>query len=866
MESQTVSNETPDTIVVSGDLSDGSQDGSDESIDYGEGEEGQKQDKTEPDAANDDYAKTFDSPAAHHEGQNEAEAEVGEHEAAQPDVSMVPESMNSPLPPDSAVALPAVPFEHAPPAPAPAPTAPVPSALSHTNGEAPSTNDLAPPFEQANGSGKPCTPLSPTQNGVPLSSTAPAAASATEDAEKPSPATPTSKTATAASAPPTPMDEDDAAVDIQKLVDDITANAAASDSPPAAPAHVSPVAITTAQVPVEAPAQVPAEAVPVQAPVQAPPASLPVSHPPSLPPKPALPNPPHNLPAIPPTHYSFQSRGHNGSAALGSPSTPHGAYSANDGVSSLHGGFGGAPHNNAHHSVPPHSGDGSSQQLWEQFQADEKRYTSEAKWERFPEGSRIFIGNLSSERVSKREVFDVFHQFGRLAQISLKSAYGFVQYHTIGEGHAAMQGVQGIELGGRRIHLEISRTQKKGGDKDRSPDRRGGPRGSHGNERFEGGGDRSSGGWRRDDYRPGRSPSPRRNDRRGARENREGRDSTFSRDREFGGHQRRRSRSPQRFSRYGDDSYRRRSPSPHRRAPSDAGDRFDLPRRFGADVPDVQILLLQEVSRDFVAWVQGAFHNKGLKTDVMYLNPRFPRETVLQRQVVEGVHAIIDLDYGAQAKGKIPIQVFIRSGGSSVRFELYQDVDPPIAAELVAREKSQSATQQAAVQAQAAYVPPNGYGHPAQAQAPPAGYHYQYPPQTAPPPGPPQAAAPGPDLASMVGNLDNSSLQALLASLQTPQPGGQPQQQPYPGIPQVAAHAAVGNAAAQIDMNALLGNLRNAAAAQPAVPAPVSAPQYGAPHGYGAHPAGVGPGGYGGLDPTQQQVQTIMDQLKRSAR
>ncbi|KAK4143035.1 uncharacterized protein C8A04DRAFT_12707 [Dichotomopilus funicola] len=788
MESQTVSNETPDTIVVSGDLSDGSQDGSDESIDYGEGEEGQKQDKTEPDAANDDYAKTFDSPAAHHEGQNEAEAEVGEHEAAQPDVSMVPESMNSPLPPDSAVALPAVPFEHAPRAPAPAPTAPVPSALSHTNGEAPSTNDLAPPFEQANGSGKPCTPLSPTQNGVPLSSTAPAAASATEDAEKPSPATPTSKTATAASAPPTPMDEDDAAVDIQKLVDDITANAAASDSPPAAPA----------------------QAVPVQAPVQAPPASLPVSHPPSLPPKPALPNPPHNLPAIPPTHYSFQSRGHNGSAALGSPSTPHGAYSANDGVSSLHGGFGGASHNNAHHSVPPHSGDGSSQQLWEQFQADEKRYTSEAKWERFPEGSRIFIGNLSSERVSKREVFDVFHQFGRLAQISLKSAYGFVQYHTIGEGHAAMQGVQGIELGGRRIHLEISRTQKKGGDKDRSPDRRGGPRGSHGNERFEGGGDRSSGGWRRDDYRPGRSPSPRRNDRRGARENREGRDSTFSRDREFGGHQRRRSRSPQRFSRYGDDSYRRRSPSPHRRAPSDAGDRFDLPRRFGADVPDVQILLLQEVSRDFVAWVQGAFHNKGLKTDVMYLNPRFPRETVLQRQVVEGVHAIIDLDYGAQAKGKIPIQVFIRSGGSSVRFELYQDVDPPIAAELVAREKSQSATQQAAVQAQAAH--------------------------------------------------------ALLASLQTPQPGGQPQQQPYPGIPQVAAHAAVGNAAAQIDMNALLGNLRNAAAAQPAVPAPVSAPQYGAPHGYGAHPAGIGPGGYGGLDPTQQQVQTIMDQLKRSAR
>ncbi len=48
-------------------------------------------------------------------------------------------------------------------------------------------------------------------------------------------------------------------------------------------------------------------------------------------------------------------------------------------------------------------------------------------------------------------MFDVFHQFGRLAQISLKSAYGFVQYHTVAEGHAAMQNAQGIELGGRKI-------------------------------------------------------------------------------------------------------------------------------------------------------------------------------------------------------------------------------------------------------------------------------------------------------------------------------------------------------------------------------------------------------------------------------
>ncbi|EAQ83264.1 hypothetical protein CHGG_09668 [Chaetomium globosum CBS 148.51] len=739
-----------DTIVVGGDYSGESHDESDESIDYGEGEEGQKQGGEEPDTANDDYAKTFDSPAAHEDQDG--------GEEAQPDVSMASISMNSAATPDPA----AVPSDH-PPTP--------PPALPHTNGEV-QAPETALPSEQTNGSDHP-PELPPAAASTIPSSAAPAATSATEPAETQTPATPASNGAPASAAPAAPAsaNEDDASVDIQKLVDDITARAAATDSPSNPPVQTSPVTS------------------------QAPPVSLPTSHPPSLPPKPSLPNLPAGLPAIPPAHYSFQPRGHNAPAAPAVPMsltnsvTSHSAYVANEGLASLPapppGVFGATSHSHVHHMS--HAGDPSSgnyhgsstKQLWEQFQADEKRYTSEARWERFPEGSRIFIGNLSSERVSKREVFDVFHRFGRLAQISLKSAYGFVQYHTIAEGNAAMQGAQGIELGGRKIHLEISRAQKKKDDRDRSPDRRG-PRGSQANERFDNG-DRS---WKRDDYRPVRSPSPRRNDPRG------GRDGHYPRDRGFDSHQRRRSRSPARFSRYGgDDSYRRRSPSPHRRAPSD-GDRFDLPRRFGADVPDVQILLLQEVSREFVGWVQGAFHNKGLKTDVMYLNPRFPRETVLQRQVVEGVYAIVDLDYGAQTKGKIPVQVFIRSGGSSVRFELYQDVDPPIAAELVAREKSQSAAHLA--QPQASYAP---------------------------------------------------------TSLQNPQAGAA---QTYPGVPVASAPQA-----AQIDMNALLGNLRNAAAAQPASPTYGAAPTYGVS-------VGAAPNGYGGMDPAQQ-VQTIMDQLKRAA-
>ncbi|KAL2268376.1 hypothetical protein VTJ83DRAFT_3222 [Remersonia thermophila] len=786
-------------------------DESDDSIGYGDGDgdgeeaqgedRGAQQETAKPDATNDDYAKTFDSPAAH-EDRSEAED-------AQPDVPMAAaqEPTHSPSAPAQA--------------PAPAAVRPgSPSPVPPPSGDAPSQS------EPPNGLGSPSAP-GPAATLDTAPSTEASTSPAAEPTEKPSrsPAVDAAAAAAAAipaAAPASAEDNDAGAIDIQKLVDNLSARAAAPAASPDAPAQAPPAA------------------------TQATPAPSSLSHPHSLPPKPTLSNPPASLPAIPPAPYSH-ARAHPASAippagpmSHASPRMSHGAYPASDAVPSFPsaGPYGGPPHHAAQNGDATGYYQGASiKQLWEQFQADEKRYTTEARWDRFPEGSRIFIGNLSSERVSKREVFDVFHRFGRLAQISLKSAYGFVQYHTVAEGAAAMQGAQDIELGGRKIHLEVSRVQKKKEDRDRSPDRRG----RH--ERF----DSADRGWKRDDYRQGRSPSPRRNDPRG----------------HFG---RRRSRSPARFGRYGDDSYRRRSPSPHRRTSSNA-DQFDLPRRFGPDVPDVQILLLQEVMRDFVSWVQGAFHTKGLRTDVMYLNPRFPRETVVQRLAAEGVHGIVDLDYAAQAKGKIPIQVFNRSGGANVRFELYQDIDPPIAAELVIREKSQSHAAPPPAQ------PPNPYAQPPVAPYghPPAGYPaYPYPPHPAAahPAQPPHAAAPPasqpaqPDLANLVGSLDNQALSALLAQLQSSQ--AQPAaSQGYPTAGAPPAAPAAPQQQPPIDMNALLGNLRSVAAAQqpqhqaqqPGAYPPAAAPGYpSAGVAYGAPPVDAA-----------QQVQSIMEQLKRAA-
>lgn len=60
-------------------------------------------------------------------------------------------------------------------------------------------------------------------------------------------------------------------------------------------------------------------------------------------------------------------------------------------------------------------------------------------------------GNLSSERVTKRDVFHVFHKYGSLAQISIKQAYGFVQFLKSADCGRAMAAEQGRVIRGKRI-------------------------------------------------------------------------------------------------------------------------------------------------------------------------------------------------------------------------------------------------------------------------------------------------------------------------------------------------------------------------------------------------------------------------------
>lgn len=270
-------------------------------------------------------------------------------------------------------------------------------------------------------------------------------------------------------------------------------------------------------------------------------------------------------------------------------------------------------------------------------------------------------------------------------------------------------------------------------------------------------------------------------------------------------------------------------------------------------MPDVQILLMQDVHKDFVEWVQRSFWEQGLRVTAMFLNPRFPRDAVIQRQVLEGVHAVVELDMRAQTTAKIPLQVFDRSAGSNVRFDQYQDLDPPIAAQLVLRAKGSIAPQPT-------YPPPANYApQPYGAPAPAPYGAYQQPP--IPAQQPPAAA---PDLTSLVGqlsqmgNVDNTTLQTILASLQ---------QGPQSHMPALMPHAppvvTPGASNAGVDLNSLISNL--AAASANSAPPTMGVPAMQTYPGSVYPPTNRGPRGppaAGSSDPARD-VQNIMETLAR---
>ncbi|EFQ86336.1 hypothetical protein CFE70_005474 [Pyrenophora teres f. teres 0-1] len=400
---------------------------------------------------------------------------------------------------------------------------------------------------------------------------------------------------------------------------------------------------------------------------------------------------------------------------------------------------------------------------YEEFLEQERRFVTEGQWDQFPMGSRLFIGNLPTEKVTKRDIFHRFYRHGQLAQISIKQAYGFVQFLDSESCRRALDAEQGQAVRGRKMHLEISKPQRNTKKiepqnppprrRSRSPDyTRGGtgppPRdsryGAHPNSMSPRDRDRR---FRdRDDYRPMRSPSPRALPR-----------SVRSRDRSrdrFDTRYRSRSRTPPR---------RHRSPSPRRDYTEDG---LDLRRRLPHEVPDIQILVLNEgLPRDFIRYVEDTFRTQQLRSNVLILSGRFPEPAVVRRQILEGVLAIVRLDTTGLTKGKVSVQIFDRRGGANnVQFNEYADLDPTTAGLLVNNAKQN--------QSRPVLPPSTSYA-----------FGQNLPPHFPQPSNPfPALTTSQPNISNLIASLDGASLSQLLGAMSGNNMPQNAQPQPNPGL------------------------------------------------------------------------------------
>lgn len=438
------------------------------------------------------------------------------------------------------------------------------------------------------------------------------------------------------------------------------------------------------------------------------------------------------------------------------------------------------------------------QKEYDEFLHNERIYVSEGRWDRFAPGSRLFVGNLPTEKITKRDLFHIFHKYGKLAQVSIKQAYGFIQFLDPQACSAALRAEHGAIVRGRRIHLEVSKPQKSvrpesaldDGPKStrsrrsRSPDfgrnhpGSRGPRSQrdrhprpHESGRAPVNNYRDDHSHRRsDDHWAPRSPSPR--GFRGREKYRRSRDRSLERSDRW---DRRRFRSP-----YGDDD-RTRSPSPraHKHQTGDL-DIVTLPRRALRDVPDVQILVLEELDRNFISYVEMSLRNRGVRTDVLTLGPRIPLSAAIRRQMAEGVLAVVKLSRSSQYSGKISLQVVDRTGDQENPHSYdYPELDVNIAVEVVVQILAAHHSGLRTLNNPTLNIPQLSA---AQAPLQPVLNTMSQPS----------------NIPHLLSPMNGPNLQSLLSSLQQQsQPSSQPTQQPFPAA----------NMGAGVDLASLLSNV-----------------------------------------------------------
>ncbi|ORY06277.1 hypothetical protein K493DRAFT_404035 [Basidiobolus meristosporus CBS 931.73] len=378
-----------------------------------------------------------------------------------------------------------------------------------------------------------------------------------------------------------------------------------------------------------------------------------------------------------------------------------------------------------------------------QRQFSPAEYHDHDREDEFPFGSKLFIGNLASERTSKHELHKIFSVYGEIVDIMIKRSFGTIQFATAEACGDAIANENGRPIQGLRIDLRIFEPHRRPG---RHEDRRGGHsfrRGGFEGPPFRGRGrgrgarGRARGGRARgrgrgfdqppffkDRYEdhnyepkpfrgrggPGRGrecfrhrPYDREYDSRPYRDDRPyGREPYHeeyddpSHDGEYQHYPR---QDPSYHSGYSDPSYNPQSrpptgpaasadpPSAHPGAPEES--EFLLPRRFGDQIPFCQIIVLDQIDRQFIWHVENSLRGSSISVDTLFISPKISLRSVIRQMILEGVHAVIFIEKQHQVMQKVSLQVFDQKSrvGDNVKFDAYDNVSVEEALAVMMRHK-----------------------------------------------------------------------------------------------------------------------------------------------------------------------------------
>ncbi|KAJ3304268.1 hypothetical protein HDU76_005229 [Blyttiomyces sp. JEL0837] len=319
---------------------------------------------------------------------------------------------------------------------------------------------------------------------------------------------------------------------------------------------------------------------------------------------------------------------------------------------------------------------------------------------KLPVGSRLFVGHLAAEKTDKFEIASIFVVYGSIVEILLKGSFGFVQYMDPVACNEAILCENGRVVGGVKIDLSVSRDKRsRGGEREEEqpPTRRGDGGGR--DNRHERERDRRRGNV--DSYHPvpgdrrDRERDRERNDRREREfDRREKERDRFERDRGRRGgrsRSRSRSRSPPGGARRGGrsdtstvvgsragggavpgglmgvGSFGHQAVLPVGRfQPINLSmsnpNEFALPRRYPPNVPDCQVIVLDDVDRTFISHVESVMRNSGIPVETLFLSRKMSLKVVVHQMIMEGVKAIIFVEHQHVRMGTVSMHVFSNAG------------------------------------------------------------------------------------------------------------------------------------------------------------------------------------------------------------